>query len=122
MTEPNDMTVISSHFHKLQTAIDFAHHSHLVTVQNLANANTPNFKTKQVSFGQLLARLDGAASAGLEGTFKLEDVEGLDERSDGNNVDLDREIATLKTNALAYQTLTQLLGSQMGILQRAISG
>jgi flagellar basal body rod protein FlgB len=35
---------------------------------------------------------------------------------------MDREVARLKKNSLAYQTLTQLLGSKIGMLQRAING
>jgi flagellar basal-body rod protein FlgB len=103
--------------------MEFARQSHLATGQNLANVNTPNYKTKEVSFDQLVAQLEnGSLSSGSLGKVNLQDVVGLQDRADGNNVDLDRELAMLKKNALAYQTLTQLLGSKLGILQRAISG
>ena len=99
--------------------MEFAHQSHLATGQNLANVNTPNYKTKSVSFDQLV---DSLQSGSLPtGQLNLQDVKGLQDRADGNNVDLDRELAMLKKNALAYQTLTQLLGSKLGILQHAIS-
>lgn len=116
------MTGISSQFDTLQHAMEFARQSHLVNGQNIANVNTPNYKAKEVSFQQLLSTLEGGtASTTKRGQFKLHDVDGLQVRVDGNNVDLDRELATLKKNALAYQTLAQLLGSKMGLLQRAIS-
>ena len=113
------MTGISSHFQNLQVAIEFARQSHLINGQNLANVNTPNFKTKEVSFDQLLSKLEHGSTPG---ELEIRNVEGLQDRADGNNVDLDRELAALKKNALAYQTLTQLLGSKMEVLHRAISG
>ena len=103
--------------------MEFARQSHLATGQNLANVNTPNYKTKEVSFDQIVAELEsGSIPTEASGRPSLLDVRGLEDRADGNNVDLDRELGMLKKNALAYQTLTQLLGSKMGILQRAISG
>ena len=65
--------------------------------------------------------LSPAAKSG-SAEFNIEYVQGLPTRNDGNNVDMDRELANLKKNALAHQTLTQLLGTQIGIMQRAISG
>lgn len=118
------MTDISQHFHALGAAIQFAHESHRATGQNLANVNTPNYKTKELPFEQLLSQINHPDAddntAALE--FQLQETSGLAERVDGNNVDLDRELAMMKKNALAYQTLTQLLGSKMSILQSSISG
>jgi flagellar basal-body rod protein FlgB len=118
------MTDISQHFHALGAAIQFAHESHRATGQNLANVNTPNYKTKELPFEQLLNQLDNPDSSGTidVSSFQLKETPGLAERVDGNNVDLDREMAMMKKNALAYQTLTQLLGSKMSIIQRSISG
>jgi len=119
--ETISMTGIFSHFHSLQTAIQFAEESHKATGQNLANVNTPNYKTKEVPFDQLLARLSQDPGMENRQSFSVEPTSGLQERKDGNNVDLDRELAMLKKNSLAFQTLAQLLGSKMGILQKAIS-
>ena len=118
------MTDISQHFHTLGAAIQFAHESHRATGQNLANVNTPNYKTKELPFEQLLSQLENPDSDGLTtaDTYQLQDTSGLAERVDGNNVDLDRELAMMKKNTMAYQMLTQLLGSKMGIIQRSISG
>ncbi|MFK7765620.1 MAG: flagellar basal body rod protein FlgB [Mariniblastus sp.] len=116
------MTGISSQFDNLQSAIQFAEQSHSVIGQNLANVNTPNFKTQQLSFEELLSEFKQRQKGGLpiNASFSLKEAAGLQERADGNNVDMDRELALLKKNTLAYQTLTQLLGAKMGILKQSI--
>ena len=109
------------HFQALQQAIQFAEESHRVTGQNIANINTPGYQTKEVRFDELVDRLSKSRETGGQ-AFEVAETEGLQQRNDGNNVDLDRELAALKKNAMAYQTLTQLLGSKMGILKQAING
>jgi flagellar basal-body rod protein FlgB len=46
---------------------------------------------------------------------------GLEERTDGNNVDLDREMARLKQNAMMFRTFSQLLSSQMDVMRKAMT-
>ena len=119
------MTDISQHFQSLGLAIEFARESHRTIGQNLANVNTPGYKTAELSFENLLSKIEAAsASSKKEGLIKFEthETNGLPERGDGNNVDMDRELANLKKNSMVYQTLTQLLGAKMGMLQRAING
>lgn len=115
------MTGIVQHFETLQQAIQFAERAHRTTGQNLANINTPGYRALEVPFDQLLSKIRNEVGAEEE-SFLVQEVEGLEVRTDGNNVDLDRELAMLKKNALAYQTLTQLLGSKMGIMKQAING
>ena len=114
------MTGKVQQFQALTEAIDFASQHHRVTGQNIANINTPGYQALELRFDQLLNRMDGAGQPG--GDYQVQETEGLTARVDGNNVDLDHELAALKKNALAYQTLTQLLGSKMGILKQAIRG
>jgi len=117
------MTDISQHFKTLGLAIQFAHESHRVTGQNLANENTPNYKARELSFDQFVDKLDDPQVGPADiAHLAVQEVEGLTERADGNNVDLERELAMMKKNSMAYQTLTQLLGSKMGILQKSMRG
>ncbi len=118
VTDKDDMTGISSQFESIQKALDYAEQNHRVISQNVANVNTPNYKTQELSFQQLLEAGDSDRAT----NFTPQLVEGLSERSDGNNVDLDRELASLKKNALSHQTLLQLMGSKMRIMRQAISG
>jgi len=118
------MNGMTSQYQLLSNAIEFANQNHRAISQNLANVNTPNYEAQQLSFEQFLKQVE--TSPANEGemlrNLKLENTPGLAYRSDGNNVDLDRELANLKKNDLAHQTLTQLLGSQIKIMKKAISG
>lgn len=113
------MTVKVQQFQALTRAIEFAAESHRVTGQNLANISTPGYRAKEIPFEALLENLDKPKSTG---NFEVQESAGLATRADGNNVDLDRELSALKKNAMAFQTLAQLLASQMGILKQAING
>lgn len=88
---------------------------------NMANVDTPGYHTKDVNFAQALSR------ASLEGgqtqfTPVVNNVRGLLERPDGNNVDLDREGLLLAQSQLQYQLGTQLVKSQFHQLLSAING
>ena len=111
------MTGLPSQYRLLTNAIEFAREHHQVISQNVANVNTPEYKARTISFDEFLASGKSKSS-----DFTIEYVRGLPTRNDGNNVDMDRELANLKKNAMAHQTLTQLLGTQISIMQRAISG
>ncbi|MEL7497709.1 MAG: flagellar basal body rod protein FlgB [Planctomycetota bacterium] len=109
-------------FQTLAQAVQFAAQSHQVTSQNLANINTPGFQAKEVSFDELVRQVESGRLNEIKDDFEVTNTEGLISRADGNNVDLDRELAQLKKDALAYQTLTQLLASQLGMMKQAIEG
>lgn len=96
--------------------------NHTVLSQNIANVNTPGYKTRRVDFAELLQQLeDGDDSVSEPKTLSVQIKPGLAERVDGNNVELDREISELKKNALVAQAFTQLLASKLSIMRRAIS-
>ncbi len=113
------MNGLISQFQLLGSAARFAEQNHRTISQNLANVNTPGYKAKELSFEELLNANDRNAN---EVEFAQKEVEGLEVRADGNNVDLDREMANLKKNSMAYQTLVQVMGSKIGIMNRAITG
>ena len=72
------MTDISQHFNTLSHAIQFAHESHRVTSQNLANVNTPHYQTQEVSFQQFLSKIESGSDNMNEITsLAVRDVEGL---------------------------------------------
>lgn len=60
-----------------------------VVASNIANADTPGYRTKDIDFqAEFRNALDG-------GSASVTDVEGLKIKSDGNNVNLDREARLL---------------------------
>ncbi len=122
LTDTFDMTGIPSRIEQLGTAIRFAESEHSVISQNIANVNTPHYKTLEMSFDDFLesARHNNPDSHS-KGGDGIRMARGLVERTDGNNVDLDREMARLKQNALLFRTLSQLLMSQMDIMRKAMT-
>src|ERR1700754_1077808 len=65
-----------------------------LTASNMANIDTPGYKTQGFDFEQEFVRQlkDPAGAAGVEGkSIAAQDVDGLVARPDGNNVGFDRE-------------------------------
>ena len=88
---------------------------------NMANVDTPGYRTKDINFKQTLL---GASAEDGEAQFTpvVSNVNGLLERPDGNNVDLDRESLLLAQSQLQYQMGIQLVKSRFHQLLSAISG
>lgn len=87
-----------------------------LVASNIANADTPGYKTKDIDFQSELAN----ASAGLAPV--VTDVSGLAIKNDGNNVSLDREARLLSENALRFNVAANLLRSQLKVVRLAIEG
>jgi len=87
-----------------------------VVASNIANADTPGYKTQDIDFQ---TELQNAAS-GMAPT--PQPVAGLTVKNDGNNVNLDREARLLSENALRFSVASNLLRSQLHTLKMAIEG
>lgn len=116
------MTISFSQFDLLSNAIEFARQNHRVVSQNLANVNTPNYMARELSFEKFLSATEGKSNSNNANPYEIQFTEGLAMRADGNNVDLDKELANLKRNDLIYQTLTQLIGAKLDLMKTAIRG
>jgi flagellar basal-body rod protein FlgB len=108
----------------LTRLMDVAELRHRVISNNLANVNTPAFRRLDVEFEQAFMQelkshsADGARSV----EARIVEEQGLPERADGNNVDIDREIGQLNRNAMLFQTYSQILASQFEMMRRATRG
>jgi flagellar basal-body rod protein FlgB len=90
---------------------------------NIANANTAGFKRADVDFKSALNEAVGAGAtgAGLEAvSFKPEVDNQTSSRADGNNVDIDQEMANLSENTLDYQALIAVTRARVGMLQTVL--
>jgi flagellar basal-body rod protein FlgB len=127
----------------VQRSLDASALSQQVISNNLANVDTPGFKRSNVVFNETLrkameARSNKPQQLGLARTdgkhFDLNAAPELDAvqpevvtdvtttlRNDGNNVDIDREVALLSQNTVWYQTLAQITQMQFSSLRTAIS-
>ncbi|HVC91239.1 MAG TPA: flagellar basal body rod protein FlgB [Acidobacteriaceae bacterium] len=108
-----------------------------LTSSNAANLDTPNYRTMGIDFASefsaaasqaLAARQDGsngkpAAKLAPDlagGTPAVQQVDGLLERPDGNNVSMDREGLNLAKEQLDYKTGIELLQEQLSVIRSAI--
>jgi len=88
-----------------------------VTAQNMANIDTPGYRTQGFDFAAAMARsldgLDPLASGGVlaasSGPGTVGPVGGLLERPDGNDVSMDREGMNMAEAQLQFRTGVELL-------------
>jgi flagellar basal-body rod protein FlgB len=85
-----------------------------VVASNIANVDTPGYKTKDLDFqAQFRSALDGGGTS-------PSDVEGLPVKNDGNNVSLDREARLLAENAIRFNAASNLLRGQLRMIKESI--
>jgi len=96
---------------------------------NMANVDTPGYRTRDINFqGELNKAMSGTLSYSAYGgesaqmTPAVQEVQGLMERPDGNNVSLDREGLLMSETQLQYQIGIQLVKHEFHGLLSAISG
>lgn len=107
---------------------------------NLSNADTPGYHRREVSFeGQMQAKLATASQGGMMPVsmtdprhipLTLDDmpfaptskvVNETTLRRDGNNVDIDMEMARLAQNEISYNAVAQFMSGRIGTLKYVIS-
>ena len=123
-------------FDWLEKSMDGSVRQHAVIGNNIANVNTPGFKKSVDSFRDELEKslepakelkttnskhLQGNSSLCGEDCIKVTRVTNTSLRNDGNNVDIDMELAALAENNLYFNSLAQLLSSQLALLRHSIS-
>ena len=127
----------------LEFGLDGSYARHKALTNNIANVSTPDYKRQDVNFINVLndnmgkMKKDSASnSSGLQKTnpnhisssnnadyrvrFKANQFSNTTYRNDGNNVDIDSEMAKLAKNNLYYNTLTQRISGKFSMLQEVI--
>jgi flagellar basal-body rod protein FlgB len=106
---------------------------------NLSNVNTPGYKRVDLVFNSQLssasarlaggaalvrtapAHIAGRAASTDSGAGRVVKTDGTTMREDGNNVDIDAEMALLAENSLYYQALVRDLNNRLATLRLAIT-
>lgn len=119
----------------LRAALDLRWRRHEVLAHNVANADTPGYKPKDLEFeGVLQQAIDTQPQApvpgqtvGGGGTFDRLATQDVVERPeivdtlDENSVDTDREMARIADNSVHYQTATEVLRRRYGLVKSVIT-
>ena len=133
------MSIVSnSTISLLRDSVEGASLTHQAIAANLVNAQTPNYHRVDVSFKEALAEASGDPASSDELTLATDNQADFGAttpgdfepavntdttskmRADGNNVDLDQEMAKLSMNADYGSTSTQFLRNQYAMLRQVI--
>ena len=123
----NDAAIMAALGRQLTQAVQ----RQAVAASNLANLDTPGYRTKEVRFADAL---DGELSIGLAATNERHvgaaasgsrptstEATGLQPRRDGNNVQLDRELLAMGRAAGDFSAAQTILAAKFRLVRYAIN-
>ena len=109
----------SSVSNTLYEQLNFRGEKQKVISSNIANINTPNYKTKDLIFEDELnsatnslklkqtnvRHISSISSISSNGNPRLVEVKGLEEQNDGNNVNLDTQMGEMSKNKVLFDAI-----------------
>ena len=118
---------MSDGFSILERVVHQANVRNGVLASNIANVDTPNYKARDVSFGQVLGTEMGLvttdpkhlAGNNAEGSVEPR-ADDTQPWADGNNVELDQEVAKMTENAMFFQAGVTLLSKKVQMFKNAL--
>ncbi len=128
------MKLFDNTFSAIEKKMDLHLRRHALLSSNLANSETPNYTARDLDFAGELKQALGHETSTLKKTnsrhMDLSSAQGshviLDQTmpvgADGNNVDLDRTVGRISTNARGYTGAANLLQMKLRILRMAARG
>ena len=117
-------------FMVLQKILQAADMRQKVLASNIANADTPGYKAKDIKFGDFFDKelkllttspghIKNKSNSGVNGRIVAEDSLSW---GDGNNVELNVEIGKMTENSLTYNAAIKILNSKIKMYRMAIKG
>lgn len=115
----------------IERGLDLSGLRHKVIAENMAHAETPGYKKKEVPFSEVLNMLNNRSFDNREAkaifsqadlSKHVKTIKTVSQRNDGNNVDVDEEAVKLAQNTLFYQSLSDQVRIQFGHLRTVITG
>ncbi|KGP73983.1 flagellar basal body rod protein FlgB [Pontibacillus yanchengensis] len=129
------MKLFGSTFQALENSMNYASKKNQTITNNIANVDTPNFKSKNVVFKDVLAsevnssiqtkrtnekHIPFSSSEGK--SYKVVTNSNTSYNHNGNNVDMDKEMSDLAKNQIYYQALVDRLNGKFRSLQSVLKG
>jgi flagellar basal-body rod protein FlgB len=100
----------------LETHMDLLSARQKLVASNIANADTPGYKTQDVGFQfEFMTLAKGERP-------QIVEAQGLKEKPDGNNVNLDREARLLAENQMRFNLASTLVRGGLKTILEAIQG
>ena len=127
------MDIFSGTIKTLEGALQRANVKQKVISDNIANVDTPNNKTKKVSFKNMLneesSRIDALKTdyrhidfKGNESNYSIVSSKQTSYQQNRNNVDIDQEMSKMAENQIQYQALVERISGKFNSLKTAITG
>ncbi|MEN1966881.1 flagellar basal body rod protein FlgB [Lentibacillus sp. N15] len=129
------MELFGGTFRTLENSLDYATVKNRTIANNIANADTPNYKTKDVAFKHILTNeLKGSIEAKrtrpehlpfkdtLHNDYRIVTKNKTAYNHNRNNVDIDKEMSELAKNQLYYQGMVDRINGKFHNLQTVIRG
>ena len=92
-----------------------------LVASNIANADTPGYKTQDIDFrAEFAQQMQGQECGARNAGPQTIEPDGLPVKADGNNVSLDRESRLLAENAMRFQVASSLARSELHAIRSAI--
>ncbi len=121
----------------MKKSLDFNSARHLLIANNIAQMDTPGYKANDVDFkSQLRDAVGGGSRINLKTTHKnhfgpgkialkslspLPQEENLLAKSNGNNVNIDYEMAKLAENQIDFNAVTQMMMKRGSTIRSAVT-
>ena len=128
------MKLFNNTFDLIEKSMDLQFRRHTLLSGNVVNSDTPNYRARDLDFANELEKSLDPKGGELNMTNPLhmgmlEDNKAhavIDNSgamgADGNNVDLDAQMARLADNSRSYSNSTSWLGVQLRLLKTAARG
>ena len=108
----------------MQHALSLASKRETMLHANLANANTPGYKRKDIDFNISLDEALGKSSASRIGDMtqatRQAESDQTSINADGNNVDMEKEVQGIAETQLRFAALSQMAAAYFSDLKSAI--
>lgn len=128
------MKLFDQTFFRLENALDYATKRNEVITNNIANSDTPFYKTKDVLFKTHLEmamnkQLDNKRThpkhfrfSNINEPFQTVTNSNTTFNHNGNNVDMDKEMSKLAQNQIYYRSVVDQVNNKFNRLQTVIRG
>jgi flagellar basal-body rod protein FlgB len=131
--------LFGGNFPLMERALNLRARRQELIVSNIANADTPHYKSFDIVIEDELNKTGSAPPTSLplettqpnhlrsvrngfdQVTIHTRESDGLSLRGDGNTVDMDREMVDLSENAINYRASSQIISKMFGVLKAAIN-
>lgn len=129
------MSILFENIGPLSQALNYHVERHNLIASNVANADTPGYRPREMTFESTLGEFGGhiaveqtteghlgTSSGGETENFTVYEETWATPGSDGNFVRLEHEMSRMQANGVRYQATTQMVTHHLGMLRYAISG